>query len=68
MIWIDACAVVNQHRTLGKNCSRLLSNKGGGEFVDWSSLYKDSSVLCYRLMVGTTDIDFEVTSSERYGL
>jgi hypothetical protein len=24
-------------------------------------------LLCYRLMVGTTDIDFEVTSSERYG-
>ena len=28
----------------------------------------DVSVLCYRLMVGTTDIDFEVTSSECYGL
>jgi len=26
------------------------------------------SYVCYRLMVGTTDIDFEVTSSERYGL
>jgi hypothetical protein len=25
-------------------------------------------VLCCRIMVGTTDIDFEVTSSERYGL
>jgi hypothetical protein len=32
------------------------------------SLCRDGSVLCYRLMVGTTDIDFEVTSSERYGL
>jgi len=28
MIWIDACAVVNQHC---KNCSRLLS-KNGVEF------------------------------------
>ena len=25
-------------------------------------------VLCYRLMVGIMDTDFEVTSSERYGL
>jgi hypothetical protein len=24
-------------------------------------------VLCYRLMVSTTDINFEVTSAERYG-
>jgi hypothetical protein len=37
-------------------------------FVDRSSLFRDGSVLCYRLMDGTTDIDFEVTSSERYGL
>ena len=69
MIWIDACAVVNQHPKL---CSRLLS-KNEGEFrktvvVDWSSLCRDGSVLCYRLMVGTTYIDFEMTSSERYGL
>jgi hypothetical protein len=28
----------------------------------------DVSVLCYRLMVGTSYIDFEVTSSERCGL
>jgi hypothetical protein len=27
----------------------------------------DVSVLCYRLMVGTSYIDFEVTSSERCG-
>jgi hypothetical protein len=26
------------------------------------------SVLCYRLMMDTTYIDVEVTSSERYGL
>jgi hypothetical protein len=61
MIWIDACTVVNQHRKLGKNYSRLLS-KNGGEFcntvfVDWSSLCQDGSVLCYILMVGTTYID-----------
>jgi hypothetical protein len=31
MIWIDACAVVNQRRKLYKNCSRLL-NKKRGEF------------------------------------
>jgi hypothetical protein len=72
MTWIDACAVVNQRRKLYKNCSRLLI-KNGGEFhktvfVDWSSLCRDRSVLCYRLMVGTTDIDFEVMSSEHYGL
>jgi hypothetical protein len=30
--------------------------------------FADVSVLCYRLMVDTTDIDFEVTSSKRYGL
>ena len=72
MTWIDACTVVNQCHKLCKNCSRLLS-KNEGEFrktvfVDWSSLCRDRSVLCYRLMLGTTDIDFEVTSSERYGL
>ena len=72
MIWIDECTVVNQRRKLCKNYSRLLS-KNGGEFrktvfVDWSSLCRDESVLCYMLMVDTTDIDFEVTSSERYGL
>jgi hypothetical protein len=37
-------------------------------FVYWSSLCRDGSVLCYRLIVGTTDIDFEVMSYERYGL
>jgi hypothetical protein len=37
-------------------------------FVDRSSLCRDGSVLCYRLMDGTTYIDFEVTSSEPYGL
>ena len=37
-------------------------------FVDWSNLCRDRSVLCYRIMVGTTNIDFEVMSSERYGL
>ena len=31
MIWIDACAVVNQRHKLCKNYSRLLS-KNGGEF------------------------------------
>ena len=72
MTWIDACTVVNQHRKLCKNYNRLL-RKNGGEFrktvfVDWSSLFLDGSVQCYRLMVGTTDIDFDVTSSERYGL
>jgi transposase len=72
MTWIDACTVVNQHRKLCKNYSRLL-RKNGGEFrktifVDWSSLFLDGSVQCYRLMVGTTDIDFDVTSSERYEL
>jgi hypothetical protein len=70
--WIDACAVVNQRRKLCKNCNRLLS-KNGGEFrkivfVDWSSLCWDGSMLCYRPMVDPTDIDFEVMSSERYGL
>jgi hypothetical protein len=72
MTWIDAYSVANQRRKLCKNYSSLLS-KNGGEFrktvfVDWLSLCRDGSVLCYRLMVGTTDIDFEVTSSERYGL
>jgi hypothetical protein len=33
--------------------------------VSWAA---DVSVLSYRLMVDTTDIDFEVTSSERYGI
>ena len=37
-------------------------------FVDRSSLCRDGSVLCYRLIDDTTDIDFEVTSAERYGL
>ena len=32
--------------------------------VSWAA---DVSVLSYRLMVDTTDIDFEVTSSERNG-
>ena len=72
MILIDACVIIKQRRKLCKNCSRLLG-KNEGEFrktvfVDRSSLCRDGSVLCYRLMVGTTDIDFEVTSSERYGL
>jgi hypothetical protein len=72
MTRIDACAVINQRRKLCKNCNSFLS-KNGGEFrkivfIDWSSLYRDGSVLCYRLMVDTTDIDFEVTASERYGL
>ena len=40
---------------------------------EWGRIPQDrirrliESVLCYRLMVGTTDIDFEVVSSERYG-
>jgi hypothetical protein len=72
MTWIEACAVVNQPRKLCKNCSRLLS-KNGGEFhktvfVDSSSLCRGGSVLCYRLMVGTTYIEFGVMSSEGYGL
>jgi hypothetical protein len=48
-----------------------LSKNGGvfrkTVFVDQSSICRDGSVLYYRLMVGTTDIDFEVASSERYG-
>ena len=68
MIWIDACTVDNQHRKFCKNCSRFLS-KNGGEFhkTVFVDLCREGSVLCYRLMDGTTDIDFEVTSSERYG-
>jgi hypothetical protein len=69
MTWIEASAVVNQRRKL---CNRLLS-KNGGEFhktvfVDSSSLCRGGFVLCYRLMVGTTYIDFGVMSSEGYGL
>ena len=72
MIWIDACAVVNQRRKLCKNC-RTLFSKNVDEFrkivfIDKSSICRDGSVMCYRLMVGTTDIHFEVTSSARYGL
>ena len=58
-------AVVNQRRKLHKNCCRLLSKNMGGlrktVFVDWSSLCRDVSLLGYKLMVGTTDIDFEGT-------
>ena len=36
-------------------------------FIEWSSLCRDGSVLCYTLKVGITDIDFEVTLSDRYG-
>ena len=71
MIWIDACAVLtsatNSARTTAGSWARM------GEFhktvfVDWSSLCRYGSVLCYKLMVGTTYINFEVTSAERYVL
>ena len=70
--WIEACVVINQRRKFCKDYSRLLS-KNVGEFrktvfVDWSSLCREWSVLCYRLMVGTIDIDIEDMSSERYVL
>ena len=61
-----------QARKLCKNYNMLLSKNGSdfckNVFVDWSSICGDGFVQCYRLMVGTTYIDFEVTTSESYEL